>query len=134
MFRMWRCALSFRYVPKVDPTSRRQSWPPCDSITAWLCETSQSCRREIAHLRDRPMRPPLKPTVKMRSVYGPLMARRQPHDGASDTVPMTTGQPAGQARRAPRSDVAAREVGRHHGRRGLRALQFHKVKQVRRKR
>ena len=51
MFRRWRCALSFRYVPKVDPTSRRQSWPPCDSITAWLCETSQSCSSEMRHLR-----------------------------------------------------------------------------------
>ena len=47
----------------------------------------------------------LKPTVKMRSVYSPLMARRQPHDGASDTVPMarteqlSPPQPANKRRR-----------------------------------
>ena len=69
------------------------STPLSSSITAWLCETSQSCSSEIAHLRERPMSPPLKPTVKMRSVYGPLTASKQPHEGASGTVPITLRPP-----------------------------------------
>ena len=36
--------MSLRYVPNVEPTSRMHRTPPCaGSMTAWLCETSQSC-------------------------------------------------------------------------------------------
>jgi hypothetical protein len=47
-------------------------------MTAWLCETSQSCSSETWHLRERPMRPPAGSTVNMRSAYGPELASSVP--------------------------------------------------------
>ena len=68
--------LSLRYVPNVEPTSRMYSAPPCTSITAWLCDTSQSCSSEMQHLRERPISPPACPTGKTRSEYGPDVVRK----------------------------------------------------------